>query len=291
VSGIFAEAQFSTAACQPQSKMITFRNDDTRQPQRVMGIYFELGTNDQNLFKLDKAEVGNNEFKATASMVEEIIIPPGGLMSIQTTYTPKAITPSGSRDISYLDVFLNGPRLGILQVRLSGQADTLAPGCGTGPKGQTKSFTVNKITISTDATGIGGRSDKEITNVTDKLIITVDGTKALLTKDEFPNFSLDVPTVGSVGISLADDTLEGTTDGTNFSFDSATFSSTVGLSVAGKMSTGHVEESNTNGALSLDGSPLSPDKKMSLVFVAKIPDAAPSIGGGVIGAKFELTED
>jgi hypothetical protein len=59
VSGIFAEAQYNTAACESKSKMITLRNDDTSQPQRVQAVSFELGTNNNNNFNRN-SNISNN---------------------------------------------------------------------------------------------------------------------------------------------------------------------------------------------------------------------------------------
>src|SRR4030095_5481690 len=149
VSGIIAEAQFETVASSDLSKLIKVRNENTSQPQRIYGIHFEMGTNPNNYFKIEKATAGSTEFAATANVITEIIIPAGGVLEILTTYNPRAVTPAGQPHTAYMDIFLNGPKLGTLQVRLSGKAETAAPGCvaGGGGSGTEHVFTVNAITV------------------------------------------------------------------------------------------------------------------------------------------------
>src|SRR5262245_36594338 len=148
VSGIIAEAQFETVACQAKSKIIKIRNDNTSEPQRIYGIHFEMGTNPDNFFKIEKATVGSSEFTAEANVIKEVIIPAGGVLEVLTTYNPRAVTPAGQPHTAYMDIFLNGPKLGTLQVRLSGKAETAAPGCvGGGGSGTEHVFTVTAITV------------------------------------------------------------------------------------------------------------------------------------------------
>jgi len=293
VSGIFAEAQFSTEACQPKSKIVTLRNDDTQNPQRVQGVSFEMGTNEDKFFKIDKVTIGGTDFTPSNEMVQDVIIPAGGVMSIQATYNPKRITPSGTRDTSYLDIFLNGPRLGIMQVRLSGEADTAAPGCGSGPSGTPHTFTVDKITVTINATSLaGGTFSNEITgsDITKPFKFTDDSGTATTLKDDFPNFNITGAALpgGSIQVVLSDDT-NGTFDGSKLEFDPITFTAGGAISVTSKLTTDSVSASGSQGNINLTGSALSAGK-MKLVFAAKLDNPLLStLNGGVVGFEMELT--
>jgi len=286
VSGIFAQADYSTVACVEKEKVINIRNDNSSEPQRIMGVYFEYGTNKDNYFKIKKVMVGSAEYAPTNSnLAQEIIIPAGDVMSVYTSYKPRAL---GSHE-TFLDVFLNGPQLGIKQVRLSGKADTKTPDCGQAPAGDLKTFKVDKVTIKTVAGSVN--AETPLTNITESFKFTVNNGKAIMTKDDFPSISIPVPDVGNIVADLAaGDEVQGTFDGSVLSFDAVTLTTSVGLGVTGKLSTGSLNENNSAGQLSLQGAPLA-NGKMVLVFIAKIPGNVPTIGNGVIGAKIELTAD
>ncbi|MBL7684824.1 MAG: hypothetical protein JNK65_02185 [Deltaproteobacteria bacterium] len=295
MSGIVAEAKYETVACQPKSKLINIRNDDTTQPQRIQGIHFEGGTNDKSYFKLDKVTFGDTEIKAQSNKVEEVIIPAGGVLAVQATYNPKEVTAGGSH-VSYLDFFMNGPKLGIMQVKLDGKAETALEGCTAGGTGDENSFKVKKITVTVKAAGLPGGEFKTETpeaEVTKPFKFKVDGTKANLAKDDFPPFDIKGSAIpgGKLPVKLADD-VTGTFESKKLDFTTISFSAS-GIEVSGKMSTGTISADGQGPSpqnISLTGSNLADDGKMKVVFVGALPADVPAeqLKGGVVGVEFEL---
>ncbi|MFO1520102.1 MAG: hypothetical protein U1F57_10645 [bacterium] len=303
VSGIMAEAQFLTSSCQPKSKTINIRNDNTAEPQRVQGVYFEGGTNqfgqgNSAYYKIENVTVNGNQFASTDGSVQEVIIPAGGVMAVKVTYKPKDLTAGSQRHTSYLDVFLNGPKLGIMQVKLSGESDGPTDGCG-GPAGDVKKFSVTKADFDLNFADapINGDFKRENLQVTGDFQFTVDGSKAIMTKADFPKITLPLPNgvapISSADITLADDTFEGTFDGTKLSFDNLTLVMAGIINVPGvKLKAEALDVSGPKGHLSLTGSALS-GGKMTVVIGVAIPSGIAnldSIAGGAVGLTLELQQ-
>jgi hypothetical protein len=310
ISGIIAEAQFDTVACQPKAKIINIRNQNTSEPQRVRSIYYEKGTNAfganaEQYFKIEKAVIGNNEFLAAKPDKkdddpneiedEDMIIPAGGIMSIYTSYEPKAITQGDEGNVSYLDVFLNGLQLGTIQVRMVGKAETALPGCGSGPVGTPHNFNVTQITITirnnslVDSNGV-----IELPGETTQPFSFVENSgEATLTKNGFPDITITGSNIpgGHTSVDL-DSEVMGTSDGSQLEFSSVTLIVGGQIRVQGKLTTESVSATNTQApeGIQLTGSRLS-GGNMTLVFAGKLDsDLLQSLSGGVVGAKIELTE-
>jgi hypothetical protein len=296
ISGIVAEAQYDTAACQPKTKIINVRNENTSDPQRIRGVYFEMGTNNDNIFKIDKVTVGGNEFSATASMVEEIIIPAGGVMSIQATYNPRAITPSGQFNTSYVDIFLNGPKLGIIQVRLKGQAETAAEGCTGGATGNEHVFNVSNLAVAIFHSSQPGGKLALNADVTGTFKFTENSGAATVLKDDFPKITIHIPPdidapIHDLEVKLDDASVDGTFAGSDLEFETFPLVAAGAVHVAGKLTTKNLTLTNTNADFNETGASLSSDgKTMKLVYAAKLDDPnLPTFAGGIVGFEMELT--
>src|SRR5690606_13915817 len=93
--------------------------------------------------------VGNTVKQSVGNMVQEIIIPPGGIMTVKVSYNPKVVTSGEAYHNTYLDVVLNGPKLGVMQIELRGTAATAAEGCTTdGGNGQQFDVLAVRTTLS-----------------------------------------------------------------------------------------------------------------------------------------------
>lgn len=296
VSGIVAQASFETVACQPQEKTIKIRNNNTDSPQRVQGVLFELGTNPDRFFKIIEVRANNNVKQAVGDLVEEIQLPPGGILEVKVAYNPKRVTTGEETHATYLDIVLNGPKLGVMQIELLGKAPTALEGCGS-TQGELQVFTVDHIKVTVKAASLpNGEFINEIPGSDiDKpfqFSVTDDGV-ATLTSADFPNFNItgDAIPGGKLQVTLPDDT-EGTFDGADLIFDPIVLSGGGVINVEGTMTTETVDVQNDAGdiSLSLTGSALA-DGKMKVVFAGKFPDniPAPELEGGLVGAEFELS--
>lgn len=294
ISGISATVKYSTQACVPQEKLIRVRNQNTKEAQRVLGIQLEPGSNEDKFFKLVSIKVGNQEETAVANLVSDIIIPPGGVMDIKVIYNPKTMTLGDQFHITYLDVVLGNPLLGMQQFALVGQALTAKPGCGS-TQGEIFTFTVDEIVFHLVGPEVdGGEAIINIpgNDVARPLQFSVVDDVATLSPEGFPEFIIsgpDVPVPNGLPVILQEETT-GTFDGATLDFDLVQMAAS-GIPVEGSLTTGSesIHGDPETFELSLTGSPLQ-DDKMTLIYVAAIQDTpVPELKGAVVGAEFKLT--
>jgi hypothetical protein len=320
VSGVVAIANYETVACMPQQKTLQIRNNNTSEPQRVQGVLFEMGTNDFDkegnhpetlkegepyfqFFTVDEVSVGNTVKQAVGNMVQEIIIPPGGVMTVKASYNPKVITKAEGYHNTYLDVILNGPKLGVMQIELRGKAATAAAGCTTdGGNAQEFEVTAVQTTLS--------HKDLPAPVVTDLVVAdAVEGTMKLsevsggmvqILKNNWPTVTFPLPDgspLESLSISLEQDTAQATlgADGA-LSFEGTAFSGSGVIHLTGlNLTTGSLTIDSSQapnvhgGTVTFEGSPLSAEGEMTMVVAAPLlgpplEDTA-NVGGGVFGMK------
>lgn len=299
MSGVIAEAIFSTSVCQPKTKVINIRNEDTNEPQRVQKLDFEMGTNPTGFFTITKAMVGTTEYAATD--LNNIVIPAGGVLSIHSVYNPRPdvygrIVPSST---SYISLFLNGPRLGIPQIKLNGNTD---PDSDLSVCGEQMDFKVDEVKIYIKQAGAS--SDPEAISFPasssnfSNLKVDVSGTSATITKVNFPTLNFTPPGGSSAYSARPEQNFEGTTpDAKAFTFENFTIEVASVIPLTGKMTTGVTTATNGSLSISKTGSPLDSSNKMTLVFSAPIPNErvqgipdARSLVGAVIAAEIVLTK-
>lgn len=288
VGGIVGEVQFSTEACVPQQKVIKIRNDDTTNPQRVMGVYFELGTNVKSLFKVEKVVVGSTEYSPENAITQEVLIPAGGIMSVYTRYNTRKATRSP--DVSYLDFFLNGPKLGILQIKMTGEAPSAAEGC---TEGESKRFRVVKVEQKIKDGSNADVAAEDITTITDPFILEVSGTTATISKDGFPSIPIPAPGL-VVTADLGDGEYSGSFEGGHLTIEDVEVATSAGLSVTVTLTTESLTETNNGEVVSLTipGSPLA-DGSMKVALIAKLPEVSQlgALSHGLFGAILHLEEE
>lgn len=294
MGGIVGEMSFSTQACVPQQKIINIRNDDTKNPQRVMGVYFELGTNAKSYFSIDKVVVGGTEYQASANLSQDVLIPAGGIMSVYTTYNPQKVTSAGN-DTSYLDLFLNGPKLGILQIKTTGDAPTAKEGCGAGQK---RTFTVNKATLQISMQGSAFDGYNEEVQTAGDFAFLVDGEQATINgTDGFPTLTVHLPTpvsgITDIKISLDAKTATGIFKDNKLSFDDLTLQIMSSIPVQHvKLTTDSLPITGDHGTLPLQGANLTDTGDMKVVLGTGVQDTGTlsALNGAAVGVTLELTE-
>jgi len=323
VSGVVALANFDTTACVPQEKTLQIRNNNTDQPQRVQGVHFEFGTNDFDkdgnhpptlkegetyfqFFKVEEVSVGNVVKQAVGGMVQEIILPAGATMTVKVSYTPKVITKGDAYHNTYLDVVLNGPKLGVMQIELRGTAATAAAGCTTDGGGNNEEFDVTavKTTLSHKDNGSNVVTDLDPSAVSGTLKLSKgDGDKVKIVKENWPAITFPLPAgspLAEMEIKLAEDTgeVDFADDGV-LTFDGVAFSGSnvVNLTnltlTTGAVTVGSDKAPNVvGGSITFTGSPLNDQGEMVLVVAAPLTvapvDTVAKVGGGVFGMEIHL---
>ncbi len=325
VSGVVAIANFDTTACVPQEKTLQIHNNNAEEPQRVQGVLFELGTDDFDkdgnhpdtlkdgvkyfqFFKVEQVTVGNVTKDAVKNMVTEMIIPAGGTMTVKVAYNPKVITKGDAYHNTYLDVVLNGPKLGVMQIELRGTAKTAADGCSTDSSGSGQEFEVTavKTTLSHKDNGSNVVTDLDVSTAVSGTLILSDGSasgKVKITTDNWPAITFPLPAgspIANMEIKLADDTPEADfgSDG-KLTFDGVSFSGSNVVNLTGlKLTTesitigSDVAPNVVGGSITFQGSPLNAQGEMVLVVAAplNVPpvDTVAKVGGGVFGMEIHL---
>ncbi|MFO1462501.1 MAG: hypothetical protein U1F66_01890 [bacterium] len=326
VSGVVAIANFETTACVPQEKTLQIRNNNTDEPQRVQGVLFELGTNDFDkegnhpdtlkegekyfqFFKVEQVAVGNVVKEAVKNMVTEIVLPPGGVMTVKVAYNPKVVTKGDAYHNTYLDVILNGPKLGVMQIELRGKAPTAQAGCTTdGGAGDGQEFEVTavKTTLSHKDNGSNVVTDLDVNDaVTGTLILSkgsADGKVKILTEN-WPAIKFPLPAgspLAEMEIKLAEDTGEADFgDDGKLSFEGVAFSGSNVVNLTGltltteSLTIGSDKAPNVvGGSINFQGSPLNDQGEMTLVVAAPLTvppvDTVAKVGGGVFGMEIHL---
>ncbi len=79
---LFAE----TPVTQNQTKMISMRNDNSEEVQKISGIGFDGSGDGRQHFRIDKITVGDRPVSS-----KDIVIPPGSSLNIQMTYEPRSL--------------------------------------------------------------------------------------------------------------------------------------------------------------------------------------------------------
>ncbi len=323
ISGIVAVANFETTACVKAEKTIQIRNNDSEEPQRVQGVHFEFGTNDFDkegirpetleegetyfqFFKVEEVTVGNVVKQAVNNMVTEMILPPGGVMTVKVSYTPKVITKAETFHNTYLDIVLNGPKLGVMQIELRGKAATAAPGCTTdGGTGQEFEVTAVKTTLSHQDNGSNVVTDLDVaTAVSGTLKLSeVEGGKVKVLPENWPKITFPLPAgspLTELEIKLAEETGEAPfgDDGV-LTFEGVAFSGSNVVNLSDlTLTTGTVTIDSSKapkvvgGTISFEGSPLNDAGEMKLVVAAPLTvppvDTVAKVGGGVFGMEITL---
>lgn len=185
----------STAVCQAQQKLISFRNVSGTEIV-IEGAAISGGTDPEGNFNILGIKIDAEEVPATTGFLNDIHIPSGANYSFIISYTPRT---EHTTHTAVMDVAYKSPKEGIMQVALSGTSAGKAPTCPTSPgpnpgggKGDltgTLSITIDHIALVSSALSQPISTDPENT-VTPYEPVTVD-----LIFDGAAN-TITLPTIG-----------------------------------------------------------------------------------------------
>jgi hypothetical protein len=306
ISGIVAISSIDTVACQPRTKTFKIRNNNDTEPQRVQGVLFELGTNDQKFFKILSVTVDGTVRKVVGNLEEEILLPPGGVMGVQVQYNPKEITAEGQHHATYLDVVLNGPKMGVMQIEIDGTAATALPGCTNDTSGG-RVFTVlsAKTVLSHKDLGAPVETDLDVSKSVDgDLILNGPDNAVKILPEGWPTITFPLPDgapIPDLKLVLSEETDTADFSSGKLKIDNVTIEAPgvdtfPGLTLTtGSITIDSSQAPNVSGGtITLTGSDLDSTGKMTLVIAAPLTRPAvkdqDKVGGGVFGLYLTVQE-
>lgn len=306
ISGIVAISNIETVACEAREKTLRIRNNDTSEPQRIQGVQFELGTNSDKWFKILSVTANGRTKEAVGNLVEEIILPPGGSMEILVQYKPRVTTPEGEYHATWVDVYLNGPKLGVMQIELRGTAPTAKEGCTNDTTGG-RTFEVLAVKTILSHTGLGAPVETDLdvnTDVEGNLVLNGSEDAVTIAPSGWPTITFPLPDgapLPELNILLDEET--GPTDFSAgaLNFEDVTLSSPgVGAFPGLTLTTGSITIDSSvapqvsGGSLTVTGSDLDDQGEMTLVTAAALTrppvDTVDNVGGGVFALVITVKE-
>jgi hypothetical protein len=157
IHGMINIAFPSTAVCQSQQKLISFRNVSGTEIV-IEGAAISGGTDPDGNFNLLGVKIDAETVPATTGFLNDVHVPSGANYAFIITYAPKRENTSAT---AVLDIAYRSPKEGIIQVSLSGTSAGRAPTCPTGGgpnpgggKGDLTgalSITINRIALVSSA--------------------------------------------------------------------------------------------------------------------------------------------
>lgn len=307
ISGIVAISNIETVACQPRNKTFKIRNNNDTEPQRVQGVLFELGTNEDKFFKILSVATNGTTKKVVGNLEEEILLSPGGVMEVKVQYNPKETTAEGEYHDTYLDVVLNGPKMGVMQIEIRGTAPTSLPGCTNDPTGgRVFKVLAVKTVLSHKDLGAPVETDLDVaTSVEGDLILNGPEDAVKILPEGWPTITFPLPDgaqIPEINILLSEETAT-----SNFATGSLKFEDVmveapgVGVFPGLTLTTGSITLDSSQapnvsgGSITLTGSDLDSDGKMTLVIASPLTrppvDTEPKVGGGVFGVSLTVQEE
>jgi hypothetical protein len=229
-------------------------------------------------------------------------------MTVKVSYNPRVVTKGEAYHNTYLDVVLNGPKLGVMQIELRGKAATAAPGCTTDTAGgnvDVFEVTAVKTTLSHKDNGENVVSDLVVADtVTGSLKLTklADG-KVKIFPENWPVITFPLPAgspIAQLDIKMVEETSDVAfgEDGV-LTFEGLAFKGGGVVNLTGlTLTTGSitidssVAENVFGGSISFEGAPLNEAGEMVLVIAAPLTVESvaeqPKVGGGVFGMEIHF---
>jgi hypothetical protein len=308
ISGIVAISKIETVACQPRTKTFKIRNNNDTEPQRVQGVLFELGTNEDKFFKILSVTVGGAKREVVGNLEEEILLPPGGVMEVQVQYNPKETTAEGEYHDTYLDVVLNGPKMGVMQIEIDGTAPTALPGCTNDPTGGRVFKIVSvKTVLSHKDLAAPVETDLDVKTAVDgDLIFNGEENAVKILPEGWPTITFPLPDdapIPEINIVLNEETPTADFTSGSLKFEGVTLEGAGGAGVYPglTLTTGSITIDSSQapnvvgGSITFTGSDLDSDGEMTLVVAAALTNSAvkdqEKVGGGVFGLYITVQED
>jgi len=300
VGGLIGQVNYQTFACLPQDQTFMVRNDNMQEPQRIQAVMFELGTNKDKFYKISKVVSNGVEYKSMGDIANEIIIPPGGTMEVTVTYKPRKVTFTPDTHVTYLDIVLNGPKLGILQLKLNGTAEKSLPNCGQ--SNGTEFEVIDMTTYMIHEASFGSNNNKtklgaEAVEGNFSFELDEAAGTAKMTEEGWPAITIPLPPgqpLPELKVELLADEYEGTFDGVDLEIpglvlDIAGLAQISGVTLTSKS----VDLTTAGGNLKLTGSPLSGTNDITLVLVVELDKSTfglldEDLNHAIFGAEIKL---
>ncbi|MBI2335952.1 MAG: hypothetical protein HYU97_04235 [Deltaproteobacteria bacterium] len=300
VGGLIGQVNYQTFACLPQDQTLMVRNDNMQEPQRIQAVMFELGTNKDKFYKISKVVSNGVEYKSMGDIANEIIIPPGGTMEVTVTYKPRKVTFSPDTHVTYLDIVLNGPKLGILQLKLNGTAEKSLPGCGQSSGSEFEVIDMTTYMIHEASFGSNNNKTKlgaEAVEGNFSFELNEQKGTAKMTEEGWPTVAIPLPpgqALSELKVDLLVGEYEGTFDGVDLEIpglilDIPAIATIDGVTLTSKS----VDLTTEGGHLALTGSPLSGANDITLVLAVELeqttfPALPEDLNHAIFGAEIKL---
>lgn len=148
----------STAVCDSQVQMISFRNTSNEEVV-IEGAAISGGTDPLGNFSLESAVVGSTEQESNNGILQDVHVPAGQKYSFKIVYAPKAKTSEESHR-AILDIAYKAPQEGIVQVTLEGNSPSISTNCPSQDEGGPVNFdgnvlmTVDLMIAATSSIGV-----------------------------------------------------------------------------------------------------------------------------------------
>lgn len=307
ISGIVAISKIETVGCQPRTKTFKIRNNNSSEPQRVQGVLFELGTNDEKFFKILSVTVNGTTREVSGDLEEEILLPPGGVMEVKVQYNPKETTAEGEYHDTYLDVVLNGPKMGVMQIEIDGTAPTKLPGCTNDPTGG-RVFKIVGVKTVLSHVDLGAPVETDLnvnTDVDGDLILSGEENAVKILPEGWPTITFPLPDgapLPELNILLDEETTTSDFTAGALEFNDVTLSAPgVGVFSGLTLTTGSITIDSSQapnvsgGSITFQGADLDDNGSMVLVVASPLTkppvDTVEQVGGGVFGLVITVQED
>lgn len=309
-TGLLFSENYTTPICTPLQKSFSVLNDNRSEAQFIEEMSIDeiaaAGAR-TGYFRINQVTVGEGDRiqRYTGPRFQNILIPPGGTMSLQVTYNPRPVTlrlstsPDPVRQISNrvvarVNMQLRNSQTATRQIGLEGftQGGSEAS-CGT-----TFTFNVNRIRLHVKTPAMPADQVTEIMPSTPTTILmNANGEEISLSQTDFPTIAVNIPGVMPLNAQMGADAT-GIYDETMRSINYDNFTVNVSaVSFTSKFTTSSTQDTNGDLNISLSGQAIQSTGAVRFVFVSKTPDddlrrlgeiAAPLVGG-VIGFEVEAT--
>lgn len=311
VSGIVAVSKIETIACVPREKTFKIRNNES-ESQRVMGVHWEFGTNEDKYYKLVSVQANGQVFSPSGDMVTDIILPPGAILEATIEFNPRETTRTSENPGAefeslngYLDVVLGGPKVGVMQIEIQGTAPQTIEGCTKDTLEGGRQFEVVAVRSILSHAGLGEAVLTDIdvaTGVEGNLVLLMDEDQATLTPEGWPKITFPLPSgpLAELEITVSNeasaDFSTGALEfaGVNFVGSNVVFLDGLALTTSNVTIDSSQAPDVFGGSITFAGSELNDQGEMTLVVAAPLTvppvDTVENVGGGVFGLEIDLRE-
>ncbi|HEX5035533.1 MAG TPA: hypothetical protein VFX30_00020 [bacterium] len=193
--GMINVAFNSTAVCQAQQKLISFRNVSGEEIV-IEGAAISVGTDPEGNFNLQGVRINGEDTPATTGFLNDIHVPAAASYAFILSYTPRS---ENTTHTAVMDIAYTAPKDGIIQVSLTGTSTSRAPSCPTGggeTPGGGKGDLAGALTITIDRIAlVSSALSQPISTDEENTVTPYEPVTVPITFDGAAN-SVTLPTIG-----------------------------------------------------------------------------------------------